>query len=335
MTAFYSGFIKKPYVAVPKVVCAPVKPVVKPADCAPPKVADHQDGAGGGFCNFKFIGVFKPDCAPAPVKPCEKPAPVCKPEVRPDKCDRDDRDDDHDHHGGSQGNGHDTHGGGYGHGHHKGDRDKDCDDGDDDDDSGNGGCNTGGCGSGGGTTPGACDPSAPFTTINGTANADTLVGTAGNNSINGLAGNDSLDGGDGVDVLKGGAGTDVLNGGACGDTLAGGTDVDVLTGGAGADTFLFDTALSEDVSDLIMDFTVGSDKIAVAQSLTNIATKGAIDVNIFTLGSAGISGEDRFILDDINGVLYYDADGDGDSPNLQVATFAAGTTVTAGDIVIV
>lgn len=327
MTTKAYGSLKSFGLAPAKAFCAPQK-FVAPAS----KDGGHGDGLfGSGAFDFSFKGYFKVDCKPAaPVKPCEKPAEVSKPEPCSGKGDRDDHkddrdgrhdhDDEHDSHGNGHGNGHDSHGSGYGYGHHK--------DHDDHDDRDNGGC-------GGGGATGGCDPTASFTTINGTGNADTLVGTAGNNSINGLHGNDTLDGGDGVDVLDGGAGTDVLNGGACGDTLAGGADVDVLTGGDGADTFLFDTALNEDVSDLIMDFTVGTDKIAVAQSLTSIAVKGAIDVNTFTLGSDGISSEDRFIFDNINGILYYDADGDGDSPNLQLATFAAGTTVTATDIVIV
>jgi|JI10StandDraft_1071094.scaffolds.fasta_scaffold633863_1 Ca2+-binding RTX toxin-like protein len=329
MTAKAYGSPKIFSVMSGKAYCAP-KPVVvaapKPADCNDVKDGGHSGWSlGHGGFDFGFKGFFKVDCKPAaPVKSCEKPVEACKPAPCKDKHDRDDHDDGHDSHG----NGHDSHGHGYGSGHHghKGHKDRD-------DDHDGEGC--GGGGGGGGGTGGGCDPAAPVTVSKGTGNADSLVGTTGNDSIEGLHGNDTLNGGDGVDVLIGGAGTDVLNGGACADTLSGGDDVDVLTGGDGADTFLFDTAFNEDVSDLVMDFTVGTDKIAVAQSLTNIATQGAIDATIFTMGSAGISSDDRFILDEINGILYYDADGDGDSPNLQVATFAAGTTVTAGDIVIV
>lgn len=77
-------------------------------------------------------------------------------------------------------------------------------------------------------------------------------------TINGGAGNDRIAAGAGSDLLSGDAGNDGLAGGAGNDTLAGGTGDDMLWGGAGADTFVF---LAGDGSDILRDFTIGSDLI--------------------------------------------------------------------------
>ncbi|UCJ11581.1 MAG: hypothetical protein JWS08_17790 [Phormidium sp. PBR-2020] len=129
-------------------------------------------------------------------------------------------------------------------------------------------------------------------TIAGTNGNDTIIGNAGNDIINGgngddiLAGgdgNDILDGGDGNDIIFGNTGNDTLFGGPGNDILFGGQDDDILFGGDGDDTLSGDfgndtltggaganTFILRDVpgSDLITDFTVGTDKIGLSQPLT-------------------------------------------------------------------
>ncbi|NJR51716.1 MAG: calcium-binding protein [Leptolyngbyaceae cyanobacterium CSU_1_3] len=94
--------------------------------------------------------------------------------------------------------------------------------------------------------------------LNGTGNEldNTVVGNSANNT---------LDGGVGIDLLYGNFGTDTMTGGDGDDWLFGGKENDILTGGSGSDMFAY-TDIT-DAGDMIMDFTVGSDKIVVADVL--------------------------------------------------------------------
>ena len=96
---------------------------------------------------------------------------------------------------------------------------------------------------------------------------DVIYGYGGDDEIIGSEYGDTLDGGDGNDTLYGAAGSDTILGGAGSDHLVGGTGNDTLTGGADTDYFWFD---SGDGVDTITDFTVGTDKIVVGASLSNI-----------------------------------------------------------------
>ena len=73
-------------------------------------------------------------------------------------------------------------------------------------------------------------------------------------------------------VLVGTAGRNTLAGGPGDDTLTGLGGRDVLVGGPGADRFVYTSVL--DFGDLIPDFEVGSDKLAVAQLLTSVGYAG-------------------------------------------------------------
>jgi len=131
--------------------------------------------------------------------------------------------------------------------------------------------------------------------IDGGLGNDKLYGGAGNDAITGGDGHDYLQGNKGEDTLSGGllsdtlhggAGNDVLNGDADNDqlfgdngddTVVGGAGYDSLWGGDGNDVFAFttagdasnanlltaSTAAGHDVTDVIMDFTDGSDFVAL------------------------------------------------------------------------
>ncbi|KAM3116326.1 calcium-binding protein [Phormidesmis sp. 146-33] len=109
--------------------------------------------------------------------------------------------------------------------------------------------------------------------INGQGGDDTLWGLSGNDLLRGGAGNDTLLGGLGKDYLAGGEGNDTLFGqewddflvGNQGDDLLfGGSGHNTLVGGLGKDTF----ALTGEGTDLVLDFTVGQDRLGLASGLT-------------------------------------------------------------------
>jgi Ca2+-binding RTX toxin-like protein len=119
----------------------------------------------------------------------------------------------------------------------------------------------------------------------GLAGDDTIRGAGGNDTIRGGTGNDDISGDvdslsfktfsidrligeEGDDTISGLGGDDYLYGGAGADDLFGGNGNDLLVGGAGADTFHFrystDRFINESWgNDVISDFTVGTDKIAL------------------------------------------------------------------------
>jgi len=136
--------------------------------------------------------------------------------------------------------------------------------------------------------------------INGYDGNDNISAGRGNDTVYGDNGDDTINGGDGNDVLVGGAGSDIIDGGDGNDLIIGagpttqfgagvyGSDdrtnsdgraeVDRLTGGAGSDTFSLiangraayndmnaRTAGSDNYA-LIMDFTLGDDKLLLIGS---------------------------------------------------------------------
>ncbi len=129
----------------------------------------------------------------------------------------------------------------------------------------------------------------------GGAGDDSIGGGLGNDYLQGNKGNDRLDGSDGNDTLHGGAGNDLvfgddavagndqLFGDAGDDTLIGGLGYDSLWGGAGNDVFAFNTgdasnanlltastAAGHDLTDVIMDFTDGSDLLYVGFTVDHV-----------------------------------------------------------------
>jgi Ca2+-binding RTX toxin-like protein len=84
-------------------------------------------------------------------------------------------------------------------------------------------------------------------------------------SLTGSKYNDKLTGSSAANLLAGGAGNDTISGGAGNDVLIGGAGKDNLSGGSGNDTFDFnilsELGLSSTTRDVIIDFTVGQDKI--------------------------------------------------------------------------
>jgi uncharacterized protein (TIGR01370 family) len=136
------------------------------------------------------------------------------------------------------------------------------------------------------------------------------VGTAENNAITGGAGADTLVGLDGNDVLTGGSGADLL------------------LGGNGADQFRYNGG--ETGYDRIIDFTPGTDKIALA--ITGFARTGTLQ---FISGGAPVAttANSTFLYDVNTGIVSYDADGNGAGAAVQLAQLNTGLTLTVSDFV--
>ena len=128
------------------------------------------------------------------------------------------------------------------------------------------------------------------TSITGTANADTIGASSVAASVTAGAGNDTITGG----TLN-----DTINGGDGNDSITGGVGKDSLTGGAGADTFVFNqpavgAVTSNQASpDTITDFTSGTDKLSIGQSVTaflsNFTTLASAQAAVAADGRAGLA----------------------------------------------
>lgn len=131
----------------------------------------------------------------------------------------------------------------------------------------------------------------------------------------------SLNGNDLDNVITGSTGADTIDGGEGDDVLYGGAGNDVLTGGAGDDAFFFNSAPNGRANvDTITDFESGSDMIHLENSVfKKLGAAGALNANMFVVGTAALDANDYIIYDDASGKLYYDADGSGRGAAVQIA----------------
>lgn len=100
-----------------------------------------------------------------------------------------------------------------------------------------------------------------------------------------------------IENASGGEGPDVLIGNDVANTLTGGGGADTLTGGGGADAFAY--ATSDDGGDVIIDFTPGSDQLAV--SATGFDASGFV----FDEASDGLFYQDALLIT-LSGVSGFD-----------------------------
>ena len=142
---------------------------------------------------------------------------------------------------------------------------------------------------------------------------------------------DNLVGDDGVNSLAGRGGNDVIDGAAGDDFVIGGDGADSLTGGEGSDRFVY--LSPSEGGDTISDFEVGADNISpVSAAFGGGLQAGTLPENRFTLGTAATNGEQRFILDDATGDLFFDIDGNGIQDSQLIANVGAGSGFSANDI---
>ena len=139
-------------------------------------------------------------------------------------------------------------------------------------------------------------------------------------------------------IAPGVAGNDFLAGGAGDDLLDGGLGSDTLTGNSGADEFRFSTALGADNVDSIIDLDVLHDTIVLDSLIFDaLGGPGALDDDAYHRSAAGVAhdADDRIIYDRDDGVLLYDADGDGAGAAIAFAELTAGLNLQADDFVII
>lgn len=156
----------------------------------------------------------------------------------------------------------------------------------------------------------------------GEAAGDLYIGIE---RFRGSAEGDRLSGGDAADIFEGRGGDDVLSGGRGDDILIGNTGSDILRGGAGADQFRFDRPT--DGGDTIADFASGADHIAIR------AGGFGISEILLVSGAAPVAagGGPQFLFRTEDGILSFDADGEGAGGAVTIATLTGVHALSIGD----
>ena len=121
----------------------------------------------------------------------------------------------------------------------------------------------------------------------------------------GGSGNDQVEGSSLNDSIRGGAGNDTINGYGGNDVIRGGAGSDLIFGGAtGADTLYYTSDQLDGSTDTFVDFTTGTDKIAVAgssvASTAAISGLGTTTITFTASGTKVISGGTVINAADIN-----------------------------------
>jgi Ca2+-binding RTX toxin-like protein len=128
--------------------------------------------------------------------------------------------------------------------------------------------------------------------------------------------------------MTGGAGADFLSGLNGNDILTSGSGADLLLGGNGADQFRYNS--DETGLDRILDFTSGSDKIALSGAgFVHTATADFVS----DASPVAVSTNSTFLYNSQNGILSFDADGTGAGAAIQIAQLNAGLTLAASDFI--
>ena len=104
----------------------------------------------------------------------------------------------------------------------------------------------------------------------------------------GGSGNDQIEGSSLSDFIRGGAGNDTINGYGGNDVIRGGAGSDSIFGGAGADTLYYTSDQLDGSTDIIADFTAGTDKIAVqGSSVASTAAISGLGTSTITFTASG------------------------------------------------
>ncbi|MEF8756311.1 MAG: DUF4347 domain-containing protein [Accumulibacter sp.] len=200
--------------------------------------------------------------------------------------------------------------------------------------------------------------------LSGNALANLLYAGTGANALDGAGGNDTASylygvsgsgvtaslasgaatGGSGSDTLTGienlvgSAYADTLSGDASANVLSGGNGNDTLSGGLGADIFRFDTLPNAATNrDTINDFNVLDDTIELENAIFSSLPNGPLAATSFRSGAgltAAADADDYLIYDSTSGALYYDANGNAGAGPVQIASLAAGLTLSSLDFVL-
>ncbi len=167
--------------------------------------------------------------------------------------------------------------------------------------------------------------------LKGGGSDDFLAGGKGEDELFGRNGDDVLLGGRDDDLLRGGNHDDILDGGNQDDRINGGRGEDVIIGGRGddnlrggddADTFVFDPSRQLEGDDLIRDFTVGEDQLALAVADIVSATPELLEA--LTMGDTSDIASAAALLTALDNSPEWDISGAAGSNNLLV-THPGGT----------
>lgn len=124
--------------------------------------------------------------------------------------------------------------------------------------------------------------------------------------------------------LSGNAFSNRIYGNAGDNVIDGGAGADTLLGFGGSDTFSFTTALGSGNIDVIADFALGSERIALDDAVFTGLGLGALAPNAFRSGTTSADGDDRIIYNPETGALLFDPDGTGAAEAVQFAILAPG-----------
>jgi hypothetical protein len=123
--------------------------------------------------------------------------------------------------------------------------------------------------------------------------------------------------------------------GTRGDNILHGTSQrDLFIGGHGHDTFVFDNAQRSGQHDVVRDFKLKSDKIALDHEVFALVAGKLAEEN-FYVGSRAHDSDDRIIYNSKTGSVLYDADGEGGADPILFAVLSRGLNLSHLDFVIV
>ena len=161
-----------------------------------------------------------------------------------------------------------------------------------------------------------------------------LIGNGADNQLWGGEGGDTLRGEGGDDILMGEAGNDALMGDAGNDLLVGGMGTDTLIGGSGRDSF--DLSTTRSGMDIIIDFRPSDDVLLIPAAEFDLADlSGSLPTTLLRQGTRALREGDRFIYDRSTGSLFFDPDGSGSAPQVQIAQLPVGAVLAAANILVI
>ena len=133
--------------------------------------------------------------------------------------------------------------------------------------------------------------------------------------------------------LGGNSSGNLIIGNDAGNSISGGGGHDTLTGNGGADWFSFSAQLGPaNVAD-ITDFVPGEDVIWLQDEIFD-AFGPTIGAEEFVIAAAAQDANDVLVYNDLNGDLFYDADGTGAGAAILFATLTPGLPLTYQDFVL-
>lgn len=160
-----------------------------------------------------------------------------------------------------------------------------------------------------------------------------LIGNGADNQLWGGDSGDTLRGKGGSDTLLGEAGNDALMGEAGHDLLVGGAGRDTLVGGRGRDSFDLSTTRSGGM-DTLIDFRPSDDGLLIPAAEFDLGDLGSLPTALLRQGTGAVRAGDRFIYDRSTGNLFFDPDGSGSAPQIQIAQLPVGVALAAANIVV-